>query len=190
MTIEYAILGFLSWQPFTGYDLKKQFADSLTFPWSGNNNQIYRALVHLHEQGWVSKEVQYQEDRPPRKVYTITNKGREALRQWVLTAPELPETRHTFLAQLAWADQLTPAELDGLLEKYEYEVRMRLLMLQEQERRGVDRPARTPREAYLWRMIAEKWIAVHESELRWVQKLRQGLAAQPGSSPQREASAR
>ncbi|RPI32756.1 MAG: DUF4180 domain-containing protein, partial [Chloroflexota bacterium] len=42
MDIKFAILGYLSWRPFSGYDLKKLFADSAAFYWSGNNNQIYR----------------------------------------------------------------------------------------------------------------------------------------------------
>ena len=42
MTIKYAILGLLSWKPFSGYDLKKIFVDSASLYWSGNNNQIYR----------------------------------------------------------------------------------------------------------------------------------------------------
>jgi hypothetical protein len=33
MSIKYAILGFLSWQPYTGYELKKLFAESDTLSW-------------------------------------------------------------------------------------------------------------------------------------------------------------
>ena len=40
MAIRYAILGLLSWRPFTGYDLKKMIGDSVFLYWSGNNNQI------------------------------------------------------------------------------------------------------------------------------------------------------
>ena len=29
MVIKYAILGFISWRPYTGYELKKIFADKL-----------------------------------------------------------------------------------------------------------------------------------------------------------------
>lgn len=180
MTIKYAILGFLSWRPFSGYDLKKLFADSLSFYWSGNNNQIYRTLVQLHNEGLVTVEVQVQADRPPRKVYTITEQGRAALREWVVSAPELPQLRNTFLVQLAWADQLGDAELDGLLAQYEHEVEMQLLMCREQARRGGTNPARTARESYLWTMIAENWVASYESELAWVRRLRQGLAERSG----------
>ena len=122
MTIQYAILGLLSGQPLSGYDLKKIISDSDIFYWSGNNNQIYNSLVRLHEDGLVTQEIQYQENLPARKVYTITDKGRADLRQWVLTTPELPELHSPFLIQLAFTGVLTDEEIDSLLAKYEDEI--------------------------------------------------------------------
>ena len=177
MSIQHAILGFLSWRPLTGYDLKKLFAESEFFYWSGNSNQIYRALLQLHKEGLVTREVEHQETYPDRKVYALTEQGRAALRAWTGSAPELPELRHTFLVQLAWADQLPPAELDALLQAYEEQVHAQLLICQEQARRGEIDPARTGREAYLWRAVAGNWIGFYEHELAWVQSLRDGLAA-------------
>jgi DNA-binding PadR family transcriptional regulator len=52
MDIRYAILGFLSWQECTGYDLKKLVTSSPAFHWSGNNNQIYTTLVNMHKELW------------------------------------------------------------------------------------------------------------------------------------------
>jgi len=175
MSIKHAILGFLSWTPLTGYDLKKLFADSLTLHWSGNSNQIYRALVELHEEGFVSLEVQYQDNHPPRKIYTITDQGLAELRRWVLSAPELPQLRHSFLVQLAWADQLSTEELDALLEKYEEEVTVQGLMLREMRQRNESSPQRTPRETLLWDAITQNWISFYEHELNWVRQLRQEL---------------
>ncbi len=175
MTIQYAILGLLSWRPFSGYDLKKVFADSTVIYWSGNNNQIYTALVQLHTEGLVTQEIQVQESLPARKIYNLTEKGRAALKQWVLSTPELPELRNTFLIQLTWADLLDDAELDALLARYEEEVRVQLLMQQEKARRQEAPPARTEREAYLWEMISQNVLSVYENELSWVRRVREGL---------------
>jgi DNA-binding PadR family transcriptional regulator len=175
MSIKHAILGFLSWTPFTGYELKKLFAESATLHWSGNSNQIYKALIELHKENMVSLEIQHQDAHPSRKVYSITEKGQFALKSWVLSAPEPPVLRSSFLIQLAWADQLGSAELDALLEKYEEELRAQLSMFSAQERRNAA-PRRTPRETYLWSMIAENWISFYEADLDWVRRLRTGLA--------------
>lgn len=175
MSIKYAILGYLSWESFTGYDLKKIFEDSAVFHWSGNNNQIYKALVELHEQGMVTLEIQQQADHPPRKIYTITESGQAELRQWLLTTPELPQVKQAILVQLAWADQLTPAELDDLLSRYEEDVRVQALMLGEQGRRKLATPQRTARERALWNAIMQNRLRFYEAELKWVSQLRKEL---------------
>jgi PadR family transcriptional regulator AphA len=176
MSIKYAILGFLSWDSLSGYDLKKLFEETPAFHWSGNNNQIYKALVELHEQGLVELRVEQQADYPPRKLYSITTKGRAELRGWVLATPELPQVRNSFLVQLAWADQLEPAELDGLLAAYEEEMSVQLLMFREHKQRRIVSPDRTPREARLWDAIMDNRISSYENELNWVRKLRGELA--------------
>lgn len=175
MNIQYAILGFLSWRPFTGYDLKKLFANSTALYWSGNSNQIYTTLVQLHKDGLVTQEIQYQESLPARKVYSLTESGRKALKQWVRSTPELPEVHNMFLVQLTWADVLGRGELDALLESYAEETRLRLLMLQEQVQRQQEVSPRSRREAYLWEMVAHNIHSVYENELAWVSQVREGL---------------
>lgn len=175
MSIKYAILGFLSVGPLTGYDLKKRFAESETLYWSGNNNQIYRALVDLHDEKLVTREVQHQESNPSRKVYTITDAGRQALQGWLLSPPELPQVRNAFLVQLTWADQLPPDALDALLGAYEDELQVKVLMLREHYHRNHVPPAETPRAALLRSMIEQNWLSIYENERDWVRRLRSAL---------------
>ena len=96
MAIKYVVLGYLSWRPMTGYDIKKLIADSETLPWTANNNQIYQALVQLHNDEWVTKSIEEQIGTPNRHVYTITDAGIQALRDWVMSEPEAPIQRSPF----------------------------------------------------------------------------------------------
>ncbi|MBL8133465.1 MAG: PadR family transcriptional regulator [Anaerolineae bacterium] len=185
MSIRYAILGMLSWKPMTGYDLKQYFRDSLTMYWSGSSNQIYTTLVELHKEGLVTRETEDQETGPSRKVYTITTGGEEALRAWLLTAPELPEVKHPFLIQIAWADALTLGELDRLLARYEEELVIKLRMLREQIQRltsAMQSPNRTLRERLLWDRINANWMMLYEGQLAWVQALRADLTLAAGEN--------
>lgn len=175
MSIKYAILGFLSQAPQTGYDLKKLITVSQTLYWSGSNNQIYRSLVQLHEDGLVTKEVEYQEDNPARKIYTVTEDGREALQQWLASEPEVPDLKQHFLIRLLWADQLPGAELHALLDQYEEELETHLAMAGEQARRGSPLPATTDRGRLLRRHIAENWILFYKTQLEWLRTLRRRL---------------
>ncbi|MCE1253808.1 MAG: PadR family transcriptional regulator [Anaerolineae bacterium] len=175
MSIEYSILGLLSWKPLTGYDLKKIMSDSSLFYWSGNNNQIYRSLLQLYHDGFISQQVQLQESLPAKKIYSITDNGSNELRHWLLTQPSPPEVRHSFLLQLAWADCLTTEEIISLLDRYEKEVEARQIMQLEKNRRGNDTPRRTAREAFLWEKISENVIAQDQNELNWVRQMRREL---------------
>jgi PadR family transcriptional regulator AphA len=175
MSIKLAILGILSWKPSTGYDLKKIIEESSAMYWSGNNNQIYKTLVQLLDEGLVTNEVQHQESSPSKKIYSITEKGLADLKSWVLTPADLPEFKKAILTKLAWADLLSTAELDDLLSGYEQEVRLQISLEQEKKRRGLYAPKRTPREIYLWDMIDDNIISSYNNELLWVQQLRQGL---------------
>jgi PadR family transcriptional regulator, regulatory protein AphA len=176
MSVEFAILGLLSWKQMSGYDVKKVIAESDIFYWSGNNNQVYNSLVALNRAGFVTQEIQYQASLPAKKLYSITDKGRAALRDWLRTAPELPELRNTFLVQLAWADALSGEELDSLLGQYEDETAIQVRM--RTERASADQqqaPNRTSRERYLWEQIIQHQAAGFQSELEWIRNLRAGL---------------
>ncbi|MGE5630925.1 MAG: DUF4180 domain-containing protein [Caulobacteraceae bacterium] len=175
MSIKYAILGLLSWKPSTGYELKKVFEESSFMYWSGNNNQIYKSLVQLQDEGLVVSEVQHQESSPSKKIYTITEDGLAELKEWILSSPEPPDFKKAFLIQLAWADQLSNKELNELLARYENEIKLQILMQQEKTKRRVNSPDRNPREVFLWDMISENLISSYKNELDWVQRVRREL---------------
>ena len=188
MSITNAILGILSWLPLSGYDLKKMIAELPALYWSGNNNEIYHALVSLQDAGLVTSQVVPQESLHPRKIYSITPRGQAELKRWVVTGPELPQLRHTFLIQLAWAGELSPDELDALLAQYEEQVQTQLFICRAQARPDLPpassptrqvymdpSQARTPREARLWGKILDRWVSFYEDELRWIQELRRGI---------------
>ena len=175
MSIEYAILGILSWRSSTGYELKKIFEDSSFMYWTGNNNQIYKALIKMHEKGLVISKVIHQDSSPSKKIYTITEEGLNQLKEWVKTSPEAPEIKKTFLIQLAWSDMLSNQELSELFSKYENELKIQLVMQQEKNRRALHSPSRSAREYIIWDAISENIISTYNSELNWVQETRKKL---------------
>ncbi len=176
MSIKYVILGFINWQAMTGYDLKKIIAASETLPWSANNNQIYRALVQLHEDKWVTKTIEDQEGAPDRHIYQITEIGQGALKDWVQTPPGPPQSKKEFLHQLMWADCLTGEQIDLLLANYLDEVNNKVFLLRVQADRKLDQPGRSKREVFLWEKIYQNWIQQYETEGSWVRETRRELA--------------
>lgn len=179
MTIDYALLGMLSWKPLSGYDMKRMMQDSPVMYWSGNNNQIYRSLVKLLKQGYVTNELHYQEGAPDKKIYYLTDSGRAAFMEWVFgTAPEVPEFRKTFLIQLSWAGELPLEQITDLLDRYENTIERQICRhkIRQQDKRHF--PSRTAREVCLWEGIYDNILMSLETELTWVRNLREKLLAQ------------
>lgn len=170
------ILGFLDWKPLTGYELKNIFAELDFLPWSGNNNQIYKALLELEKEGLVEKEVIPQEKTPAKKRYSIAETGRKRLRAAVLEKPEGPVVKNDFLLHLAWSNSLTVEEICKLIDAYQKTLETELLMCLEKIRRHKVAVERTEREGYIWDMIARNRAAYLQNELNWLTRLRNGLA--------------
>ena len=175
-TIHYAILGLLSEKPMTGYDLKKKMQDSLYMYWSGNNNQIYTALLQLSSNDFLKSEIQHQDGAPSKKICFITDKGRDELQEWIYsTQPEVPEFRKPFLIQMAFAGKLKPAKIEELLLKYKDELNSRLIMQQEKQRRIKDIKKNTKQEKFIENMIFDNIFKFYQSELEWTQKVLEGV---------------
>ena len=175
MTIQYAILGLLSWKPATGYELKKIFEASPYLYWSGNNNQIYKSLLQLQQEAFISCETIHQDGAPSKKVYSLTEKGVAALKKWILSGTEAPEVKKPFLIQLAWSDILSNEELQILLEDYEKVIENQLVIQKEKYDREKDWPNRSARETFLWNMVSVNLMSTFHNELDWIRKIRKQL---------------
>ncbi|PYI51820.1 PadR family transcriptional regulator [Paenibacillus flagellatus] len=78
-TLSYGLLSLLSLKPCSGYDLMHQFE----LFWPAKHSQIYPLLSAMEKEGLVSFELVSQSDKPDKKVYTITDRGTAALKEWL-----------------------------------------------------------------------------------------------------------
>jgi len=182
MSINYAILGILSYKSMTGYDLKKIIQDSAFMHWSGNNNQIYKSLTELLDKGLVINEVKHQESSPTKKIYTITSDGLAALKEWFFSPIESIEIKKPFLIQLAWSRQLNTSEMNMLLDGYENQVKMQLLMEQSNKQDTNFLSDRTTLETTIWSFINDNIRRTYENELEWIHDLRRAIANIPNEN--------
>ena len=95
-----AILACLTERPMSGYDLAKSFDASVGFFWQADHQQIYRELRRLLEHGDVAVEEVNQTARPNKLVYSITEIGRAALREWSAEATVPRSVKDDLLVRL------------------------------------------------------------------------------------------
>lgn len=112
----YAILGLLSLQPWTTYELARQVQMSLRNFWPRGERKLYDEPKKLVEQGLaqVTRELV---GRRPRSVYRITPKGRRALRQWLGDPAEMPVLEFEALVKVFFAEQGSKEQLLTTLER-------------------------------------------------------------------------
>lgn len=80
--LRFLLLALLEREPRHGYDLKAVFEEFLGGTWPLNIGQVYTALARLEQDGLVSCEVVAQDLLPDRKVYSLTEEGRQELKRW------------------------------------------------------------------------------------------------------------
>ena len=103
---KYAILGVLNLKPCSGYDIKKFCDASITHFWNENYGHIYPVLKQLESDGWVTKNIETTEGKPPRNVYSITENGKNELVQWLMQEPEMPQHRYEFLLKMFFSNEI------------------------------------------------------------------------------------
>ncbi|MGH3145256.1 MAG: PadR family transcriptional regulator [Rubrobacter sp.] len=117
-TLGYAILGLLSREALSGYDLTGRMRGRVGYFWSAGHSQIYPELARLEGGGYVTHSVVEQQERPDKKVYEITGKGLEALREWVVQPP-VPKPSRDELVLKAYSVWLADPEESARLFREE-----------------------------------------------------------------------
>jgi DNA-binding PadR family transcriptional regulator len=169
----WAVLGMLSFeQELSGYDIKKWADWSLKlFYWSPSFSQIYGELKRLEKHGYVTSRTVMQDDVRGKRVYAITDAGREAVRNWARTAPvEVPVLKHGVLLRV-WLGHLTePKRLREIVAEHRDNSERR------RAEAAVDSEAAHEETAWAYPEIALKWAErYHAAERDLAEQMVQDL---------------
>jgi len=111
MDVRTVCLGVLTLGDATGYEIRKMFEDGpFQYFTDAGFGSIYPALNKLHAEGLVTCEQQSQSGRPDKKIYSITEQGRDAFARGIHKKPGHDKIRSDFLFALFF-EHLLPREL-------------------------------------------------------------------------------
>ncbi len=105
----YVILGMVSRQPRSGYEIKGLVDDTTRFFWAASYGQIYPELKRLSAAGLV-EGIDAPRGERKRTVYAITEDGEAELKHWLRQPPTAPEMREEGLLKLFFAGVQPPRE--------------------------------------------------------------------------------
>ena len=112
------LLALLAKEPAHGYELKSQleqiFGEAYPAP---NIGQIYVTLQRLERDGLVCSQDVVQVTRPNKRVYELTDAGREAVIEWIDKPSEGPRVRDEFFMKLALSAVAGTSDRLGLINR-------------------------------------------------------------------------
>ena len=176
------LLGLLTIQPMSGYDLGQTIRTSVGHFWNESYGQIYPNLKALAAKGFVSSSTERQKGKPDRHIYSITQKGRDRLAEWLAVEPQPEIPRNELLLKLFFGAQASAPILIGFVERMA-EQEATLLHQFKAIHNEIAKGQQSPGTPY-WKMAARFGQIELEAHLRWADEtlaeLRK-IAAKPRS---------
>ncbi len=179
MALAQTILALLSQQPDSGYGISKRFDEGLSCFWKATQQQVYRELTKMKTQGWVDFEKIPQEGKPDKKIYSITQAGRDELIRWYGEPTERTQIREDLLVKTMIGYKM-PREL--LLKELHHRQALHQAQLEKfQAEEACLGEADFPIEQQFKYLTMKRGIAYEESWLKWCSDVLAFLARHPVS---------
>jgi PadR family transcriptional regulator AphA len=110
--IKFILLGFLNYRPLTGYDLKQSIDSSTTHFWHAHHSQIYTTLRQMEQDQLVTSVYIKEESQPDRRVYTITEAGKQTLTDWLRQSmTEATQIKEELLVRVFFSARRDPRDV-------------------------------------------------------------------------------
>lgn len=122
---QFVILGVLSHEPQSGYDIKKRIEGGISFFWDVGYGQIYPSLKKLVDGGQVTVEHKTNEKNQNKKIYTITESGIDMLEEWLRGPVRKEQVRFEILLRTFFGKNTGKEKLREQIEEFrnrQYEV--------------------------------------------------------------------
>ncbi len=171
MSLPHVILTVLNHRDATGYDITKEFSGAIGHVWKASHQQVYRELNKLAELGAVNYRLEPQDGKPDRKVYSITEIGKQNLYQWYLLSPKHPTERDEVSAKLLTCGIFDAAPMVAHLHSLIEESRNLLARYRVLEQENKEKITSQNRTDYLEHLALRRNILRTEAWLLWADEV-------------------
>ncbi|MGW4098578.1 MULTISPECIES: PadR family transcriptional regulator [unclassified Mycobacterium] len=121
MALRDAVLAALLDGEASGYDLAKGFDASVANFWMATPQQLYRELDRMAADGLIAARLVEQDRRPNKRLYSLTDAGRQALLEFTEVPPKPGAIREDLLVQVQAVDSGNiEAVRDALTERRQW----------------------------------------------------------------------
>lgn len=177
MSLTHAILAGLWVKPHTGYELAKEFSESVGNFWTASHQQIYRELEKIQKGGWAKVKAEEQDGKPDRKIYSISEKGKKELLRW-MEDPLPPLARRDPLLVKLYIGHIAPKPLLQELVAHRKLHVETLAHLQAIEKRYFSDPKEVSEKDKFKYFTLRRGLLYEEAWLKWCDEVVSGLQSQ------------
>ncbi|WED22049.1 PadR family transcriptional regulator [Vibrio sp. JC009] len=171
MSLPHVILTVLSTRDATGYDITKEFSYSIGYFWKASHQQVYRELNKMAQNHLVTCELQPQEGKPDRKVYSITDNGRKALGEWFEQPTVQPTIRDELSAKLMACTIEDSAPFKKQVQNLIEEAKKLIEHYKEIEAKHYASPESLDMHARLERLTLRRNLKIREAWISWAEEV-------------------
>ena len=167
-TTKYAILGLLTIEPLSGYDIKKLIKKSLAFFWSESNGQIYPSLNQLIREESIVLLDSPATGKKLSNRYAITESGRLELQKWMRREEAKSVHRDENLLKLFFGSNISKKESIQLLKNRKEKLTKKLKEYQAIAE-DLEKKSNSPHYIY-WLLTVDKGISGVQAAINWCRK--------------------
>ncbi|MEV0750500.1 PadR family transcriptional regulator (plasmid) [Streptomyces sp. NBC_00184] len=117
MALRHAVLAALLDGEFSGYQLAKAFDVGVANFWHALPQQLYTELARLEKEGLVEGRQVVQETRPNKRVFRVTDAGRDELEKFAASTSKPSFIRDDLLVKVQSADRIGTAQVIEQLDE-------------------------------------------------------------------------
>lgn len=118
MSLRSALLALLRIGPMSGYELQKQFSQSVGHVWHAPDSQIYPELRKMANEELIIAEEQTRGSAGLRRVYHVTEAGERAFADWMNGPLKYQRTRDAAHLRAAYLESADQAAVYAFLNKH------------------------------------------------------------------------
>ena len=129
-TTEFVILGLLTHEEASGYDLKQKIDRMISQFWTVGYGQLYPTLHALQSDGYINVRGEASDKGPERKVYSITPAGQQKLMEWLQQPVQKEYVKYEILLKVFFGGQLPAADTLARIAEFKTRSQQNLALLE------------------------------------------------------------
>lgn len=169
------ILGLLEHEDLSGYDIKKEIDNGISFFWKGSFGSIYPSLNAMEKEGLITKASDSGSvNKRGKSLYSITEAGKDHLIAWLKDSKASNDLKYETLLKLFFGGAVGRKATTKTIEQFEQDISSELQLLKNYQKNLAGVLNQSEDHLYFY-LTVTFGVETYEGYLRWCKEAKQML---------------